>query len=123
LEGIFRVLMVSEDTTTHTPHHRAVPPHEGGEGSFVPVLEEAPKELPIGQPGPVVQKRGPAKVPDDLVHLARRHVSPSANNKARPLLLLPARGGFDALFFPGDAAVLEQPAHRTNDQMESLVTA
>jgi hypothetical protein len=40
---------------------------------LVPVLDETPQELAIGQPGPVSVERRPAKVLDDLVHPGDRH--------------------------------------------------
>jgi hypothetical protein len=73
LKSVLGVVRV-EQAAADTPNHRAVPPHEGGEGGFVPMLDEAPEQLAIGQPGPVSQKDGPAKVFDDLAHGTRRHV-------------------------------------------------
>jgi hypothetical protein len=35
-----------------------MPPDQGGEGSFVPVIDEVSQELPIGQPTHFLQKRG-----------------------------------------------------------------
>jgi hypothetical protein len=47
---------------------------QGSEGSFVLTIDEAGEELLIGQPSPVRQKYAPAKVLEDLVHLAGWHV-------------------------------------------------
>jgi hypothetical protein len=79
LEGILGVVLV-EEATAYTPDHRAVPPHEGCEGGFLPMLDEALKELSIGQSRSIWQKHGSAKVLDDLAHLVRRHVPPSGGS-------------------------------------------
>jgi hypothetical protein len=67
--------------------------HKGGEGGIVPLLDEAPKQLPIGHPGLIPQKHRPAKVPDDLAHLTCRHAPTFAGVAARPLhIYLPHDG-------------------------------
>lgn len=59
-------IVVREESATHTPDHWAVPLDKGCEGSFVPAFDETTKELPIGHPARVLQKRGFAKVLNDL---------------------------------------------------------
>ena len=53
-----------------------MPLENGCEGCFVPVMDEASQELPIGQPTRFLQKRGLAKVLNDLGRPVRRHVRP-----------------------------------------------
>src|SRR5262245_48687850 len=53
-----------------------MPFDNGGEGCFVPVIEEASQELPIGQPAPVSQKHGLAKVLNDLARRLCCHFHP-----------------------------------------------
>src|SRR5262249_29586811 len=73
LEGILGVVM-AEEATAYAPDHRAMPPHEGCEGSILPMLDEALQELLIGQSRSIRRKYRSAKVLDDLAHLVRRHV-------------------------------------------------
>jgi hypothetical protein len=47
--------------------------HKGRKSGFVLMVDEAPKNLPIGQPGPFPQKHRPAKVLDDPAHLTCCH--------------------------------------------------
>jgi hypothetical protein len=47
--------------------------------------EEALQQLPIGQPCPIAQKHRPAKVLDDLTHLAVRHVPSWVAGASRPI--------------------------------------
>ena len=72
LKSVFGVV-VSEKAAAHLPNHRTMPLDEGGEGCLVSLLDEAAEELPIGQPRPVWQQSGSAKVLDDLAHGACRH--------------------------------------------------
>ena len=65
--------MVSEDPAADSPYHRAMPPHQGGEGRFIPMLDVASKELPVGQPRPVLKKDGSAKMLHDSIHPTGRH--------------------------------------------------
>jgi hypothetical protein len=62
LKSVFGVMVMVEDTTAHAPDHRAVPANKGGEGCFVPLLDEAPQELAIGQSTAVLEQRCPTKV-------------------------------------------------------------
>src|SRR5262249_7383722 len=75
LESVFGIVVVVENPAARAPNHRAMPPHQGGEGRFVPMLEEVPQELPIGQSRPIAQQHGPAQVLENLAHLARRPVA------------------------------------------------
>jgi hypothetical protein len=75
LESVLGVFVAAEDTAAHAPDRRAVTPHQQLQGPSVTVAEVALQQLPIGQPRPVLQKHGPAKVLDDLAHRARRHSS------------------------------------------------
>jgi hypothetical protein len=50
-----------------------VPPHQGRQSVLVAAADVILKELPIGQSRPIPQKHGPAKVLDDLAHLAVGH--------------------------------------------------
>src|SRR4051794_38051936 len=76
LEGVLGVLMV-EQSAADAPDHRPMPLDESNEGSFISMLDEATKELPIGQSCSILQS-SPAKVLDELAYLGSRHLSPSA---------------------------------------------
>jgi hypothetical protein len=84
LKSIFSVV-VAEEAAADAPDHRAVPLDEGCESSFIPTLNEAAEELSIGQPRPVLQQHGRAKLLDDLARLACRHAPRSAGIISRPL--------------------------------------
>ncbi len=62
-------VVLFEHSTTHPPAHRAVPMHECSKGRFVPMLDEAPQELPVGPSRAVLRRHGPAKVLNDLANL------------------------------------------------------
>jgi hypothetical protein len=47
--------------------------HQGGQRSFIALIDEAAQELPIGQACPVVEEHGPAQIFDDLVDASGRH--------------------------------------------------
>jgi hypothetical protein len=53
-----------------------MPLDKGCKGRFVPMLDEAAQELPIGQTSPVLPKHSSAKVLDDLARQVGRHVGP-----------------------------------------------
>src|SRR6185503_13036957 len=46
--GLERILgvMVVEEAAADAPHHRGVPPHQGGKGILVPASQEAGQEFP-----------------------------------------------------------------------------
>jgi hypothetical protein len=68
---------VAEDTPADALGHAGVPPHEGFQGGCVRPVEEALQQLPVSHPRPIVPQRGTAKIPEDLVQVAARHVVPS----------------------------------------------
>ena len=85
-----------QESLAYTPDHWAVPLDKSCEGSFIPMFDEAGKELPIGQPGPVLQKHF-AEAMDDLGGRVLRHFF--AQRVSLLLYLLFAAGRyFDALF-------------------------
>src|SRR5262245_3342072 len=59
--------------------------HEGCDGGFVPLLDEAPQQLPIRQPGLIMPEDGRAKVLNDLTDLGRHRVSFSSGGNAHHL--------------------------------------
>src|SRR5262249_4202292 len=73
LECVFGVVVVAQDSAAHAPDHRAVTFDQGSEGSFLPMLEVAPKELPIGQSCSLPHKHRLAKMLEDTADLAGRH--------------------------------------------------
>ncbi len=73
LKGVLRILMVEQDAAAHTPDHRAMPPHKGLEGGFVPPFDEAAEEFPIGRSGLVLLQDNSKKMLDGI----SRHGSPS----------------------------------------------
>jgi hypothetical protein len=97
LEGVLGVV-VAEQAAADAPDHRPVPFDKCGEGGRVPLLQETPQELPVGQAGAVLEERGPAQALTDLARLVHAHVMPSAGVNARPLLLLAACRGIDTPF-------------------------
>jgi hypothetical protein len=48
LKGILGILAIGKKAAANTPDHRAMPPHQASEGSFVPTLDEARQQLPTG---------------------------------------------------------------------------
>jgi hypothetical protein len=97
LERILGVVM-REESATDPPHHRAMALDKAGEGSVVAVLDEAPQELPIGHPGPVLQKHRLAKVLNDQARQLRRHVV-SQQVSAASIYYLPQGGTLMQVFF------------------------
>jgi hypothetical protein len=61
--------------------------YRAGDGGFVPLLDEAPQQLPIRKPGLVVPENGPAKVLNDIADRSRHRVlfSPNGNAPSLPL--------------------------------------
>jgi hypothetical protein len=55
LESVLGFVMAKE-SAADAPDHRAVSVDEGGEGRFIPALEEAPEELRVRQPASVSQE-------------------------------------------------------------------
>ena len=98
LEGVLGVVVVAEDTAAHAPDHRAVPPHQGCKSRLVTAAEVVLQQLPIGQPRPIPQKHRPAKVLDDLAHLAGRHVVSLVRATLALYLTTTRTGPFDAFF-------------------------
>jgi hypothetical protein len=74
LEGILGIVLVAQNTAADAPHHRSMSAHQGCNSGFVTAAEVVLQQLPIGQPSPITHKHGPAKVLDDLAHLAGRHL-------------------------------------------------
>jgi hypothetical protein len=72
LEGILGVVVVQE-AATHAPHHRAVPPDEGGEGRVVVTVDERAEQFGVGRTAPVRQQHRPTKVLDHAAHRVGRH--------------------------------------------------
>src|SRR5581483_5878257 len=64
-----------------------MPQHEGFQRRLVPAAEEGFQQLPIGHPRPAPQQYRPAKLADDLAHLAGRHVIALVVGVFWPLLL------------------------------------
>jgi hypothetical protein len=62
-----------------------MPPHQGGKGGIVPVVNEQVQQFPIRLSGPVVLDR-PPKVLDEPVRLVDRHQVISCER--RPFLSL-----------------------------------
>jgi hypothetical protein len=73
LEGVLGILMVGQDAAADTPDHRAMPPHKGLEGGFVPLFDEAAEEFPIGRSDQVVLQDNSTKILDGVP----RHDFPS----------------------------------------------
>ena len=61
--------------------------HEGCDSDFITLLDEAPQQLPIRQPGLIVPEDSPAKVLNDLADLGRHRVPSSAGGNSRHLPL------------------------------------
>jgi hypothetical protein len=75
---------------------------EGSEGNFIPTLDEAPKELPIGQSCSIPQKHGLAKVLEDLADLVGRHLVSLLLSSPALYLSITGTSAFDRLFsLPG----------------------
>jgi hypothetical protein len=74
LKSILGIVMVVEDPTANAPHHRTMPPHQGGNRCFFASANKALQKLPISQTRRIVLKHCLAKVLDDLAPLAGRHV-------------------------------------------------
>ena len=72
LEGVLGVVMTAEYSSADAPHHRAVPPRQGLDSALVPLLDEAPEQLPIRHPRHILPEQGGAEMADDIVPL-RRH--------------------------------------------------
>jgi hypothetical protein len=99
LESILGVVVV-EEATAYTPDHRAVSFDKGSEGHFISMVDEAPKQLSIGQASPILQKHRPAKVLDELARLARRQIpAPGGYHRLPSIYSSPARRPFDPPFF------------------------
>jgi hypothetical protein len=75
-----------------------MPPHKGCKSRLVTAANIILQELPIGQPRTVTQKHRPAKVLDDLTHLARRHVVFLVGAKVALYITTTRRRRFDTLF-------------------------
>src|SRR5260370_10993485 len=87
LKCVLGIVVGAENTPTDAPDHRAVSAHKDCDSGFVPLLDEAPQQLPIRQPGLIVPEGSPAKVLNDLADLGRHPVSSSASDNAHPLSL------------------------------------
>src|SRR5436305_39702 len=70
-------MVAAKNSPTDTPNHRAVSAHEGCDGGFVLLLDEAPQQLPIRQPRLILAVHGPAEVLNDLGDLGRHRGRPS----------------------------------------------
>jgi hypothetical protein len=73
LEGVLGILMIDQDAAAYTPDHRAMPPHQGREGGFVALFDEAAEEFPIGRSGLVLLQDNSRKMLEGIF----RHGSPS----------------------------------------------
>ena len=62
-----------------------MPTHQGFESRLITAADVVRQQLPIGQPGAIPQKHGPAKALDDPTHLAGRHVLSFTAGDGRPL--------------------------------------
>src|SRR6516162_9073603 len=69
LEGVLGVVLMSQNTSTNTHDHGAVPIEQRREGIAVAMLDEERKQLPITQSAAVSQERGTA----DKVQKPIRH--------------------------------------------------
>jgi hypothetical protein len=69
LKGVFGIVVIREDTTANTPHHRAVSFNEGSKSHFIPMFDETMKQLSVGESSPIVQKHGPAKLLNYLAQM------------------------------------------------------
>jgi hypothetical protein len=76
-----------------------MPLDKNGKGRRITAIDEVIQQLSISQNTPVPQKHRPAKVAEDLAHLAGRHVVSLVGRNARRLpLIITATTGFDTLF-------------------------
>jgi hypothetical protein len=82
LEGVLGVVAVRQHPPTDAQDNRAVTAQQGLEGGLLLVGEEATQQLAVGQLAVVMHEGGPADVPDQSVHRARGHVSPSEGRGA-----------------------------------------
>jgi hypothetical protein len=89
--------MIGDDTAAGTPDHWAVPLHQRRDRGGIPLLDEAPQQLPICQLGFLRPKDDPTKVLNDLADLGRHLVPFSARGNARPL---------QSIHYPHDADLM-----------------
>src|SRR5207244_2727538 len=75
-----------------------MPPHKGCKSRLVPAADVVLQQLPIGQTRTIPQKRRPAKVLDDPVHLAGRHSLSFVGATVALHLTTTPRRRFDTLF-------------------------
>src|SRR3984893_12533105 len=92
-----------------------MPPHEDCKGGFVLPAEEGLQQLSIGQPRPVPQKHGSAKLAYYRVHQAGRHVVWSVAGLVGPLLVFAPPRPISSAFFVGLARLEPKNAPRPAD--------
>jgi hypothetical protein len=98
LKSVLGIVVVGKDSTTHAPHHRAVPPHQRFEGRLITVADEALQQIPIAPFRSLRMRHGSAKVLENLVQ-GVRHLPLNGWYHLPPILLLPGHAGLIHFFF------------------------
>src|SRR5206468_1059470 len=68
LKNVLRVLDPAEQAAGHRQDHRAVPLHQGGEGSFLAAVHEALEQLSVARFVPGGSRHRLAKIVEEAFH-------------------------------------------------------